>query len=349
MTTLLPPPPAPPSAERPAAAAPARHGPRAWTIVVVTLAALLVAALLNPDDLLRRAQQQPFGWQRTVTVRLAEINHTVSAALWLDRPRRGLDRLFGHEHPDASPLPAPLPTTPGGSPGPTASPTSQPTQSQQPQRPTAANPLRVYLGGDSVAQAFGDAFSRAAQATKVIAPKIEYRYSTGLTRPDYFDWPGRLRAELATKPPPQVIIVLFGANDVQPIMTPSGPARTGSTTWLTEYRRRVAATMDLLSASGVDVYWVGQPLMRSSYFSERIGELDDIYSAEAARHPGITFVDSRPVLADAQGHYSAYLPGSDGRPVLMRTPDGVHLTAAGGDRLAAAVLKVIGRTWPLPG
>ena len=345
MTTLLTPPPVPPSAEPEPTSPRPRRRPRPGTVVAVTVAGLLLAALLNPDDLLRRAQTQPFGWQRTVTVRVAEANQSVSSALWLDRPRRALDRLFGHEHRQGPALSGLEPTMPNGSGGSTG----PPTQPAKPQRPTVANPLRVYLGGDSVAQAFGDAFNRAAKATKVISATIEYRFSTGLTRPDYFDWTGRLREELAKQPPPQAIIVMFGVNDVQPIMTPTGPARTGTTKWLTEYRRRVAATMSMLSASGVPVYWVGQPLMRTAYLSERIGELDHIYATEAGRHPGITFVDSRPVLADSRGHYAAYLPGGDGRPKLMRSPDGVHLTEAGGDRLTAAVLKVMRQRWPLPG
>jgi uncharacterized protein len=346
MTTLLPPLTPPPAGTQTAPPKPARRGPRARTVVAVTVVALLIGALLNPDDLLRRAQAQPFGWQRTLTVRIAETNQAVSSALWLDRPRRALDRLFGHEPGHTAALPGPEPTTPAGSVGPTAPPSTQPAK---PERPTVGNPLHVYVAGDSVAQAFGDAFSRAAKAMKVVDATIEYRFSTGLTRPDYFDWPGRLREQLAKRRPPQVIIVLFGANDVQPIMTPTGPARTGTTEWLTEYRRRVAATMSMLSAAGVPVYWVGQPLMRSASFSARISELDGIFADEAARHPGVTFVDSRPVLADASGRYSAYLPGADGEPVLVRTQDGVHMTDAGGSRLAAAVLKVMRQTGSLPG
>lgn len=343
MTTLLPPP-TRPSDARPRRSTRRRRG---RTVVAVVAGGLLLAALLNPDDLVRRAKAQPFGWQRTVTVRLAEVDHDVSAALWLDRPRRALDRLFGHEHAEegGSPTPTPVVPTPSGTSAPSASPS--PASPAAPRRPTAADPLRVYLGGDSVAEAFGEAFDRLATRMKVIKATVEYRFSTGLSRPDYYDWPARLHAVLSRTPKPEVVIVLFGANDVQPIMTPSGPARPGSPPWLAEYRRRVAATMSMLSSSGVAIYWVGQPLMRSAYFTKRIGELDAIYASEAARHANVTFIDSRPVLADAHGRYSAYLPGSDGRPVLVRAPDGVHLTEAGGDRLAAAVLKVIDARWPV--
>jgi uncharacterized protein len=346
--TVLAPPPAPP-AQRPKA--PHRRT-KARSLVAVTVGALVLAALLNPDDLLKRAKQQPFGWQRDVAVRVAEINRDVSRTLWLDRPRRGLDRLFGHESVSGStvgPLPGPT-AGPSNGPGPTpTSPVSpSPTTSAPARTPTGADPLRVFLVGDSVMGAVSEAFDRVAATAKVVHATTEFRYSTGLSRPDYFDWPGRLRQIIQRTPRPEAIVVMFGANDVQPITTPSGPAKAGTATWLAEYRRRVASTMQMLSASGIPVFWVGQPLMRSDFFTKRIGELDAIYSAEAAHHSGITFIDTRPLLADSHDGYTAYLRDKNGDPVLVRTPDGVHLTAAGGKIVATAVMSALGQHWPLP-
>jgi hypothetical protein len=34
--------------------------------------------------------------------------------------------------------------------------------------------------------------------------------------------------------------------------------------------------------------------------------------------------------------------------VLMRASDGIHLTRAGGDRMAQAVLEVIEKDWKIP-
>ncbi len=99
--------------------------------------------------------------------------------------------------------------------------------------------------------------------------------------------------------------------------------------------------MDLLGGDGRFVIWVGQPIMRSSSFSERIARLDAVYREEAASRPWIHFLDTWPLFADQSGSYADYLPGSDGTPVLMRQQDGIHLSREGGDRLAAAVLGVI--------
>jgi hypothetical protein len=76
-------------------------------------------------------------------------------------------------------------------------------------------------------------------------------------------------------------------------------------------------------------------------FSERMARLDTIYSEEAATRPWIRFFDTRALFANASGGYEAYLPDDSGQPKLMRQADGIHLSRAGGDRLASAVLLLL--------
>jgi hypothetical protein len=175
----------------------------------------------------------------------------------------------------------------------------------------------------------------------------EFRYSSGLTRPDYFDWFAAAASAIATDTP-EVVVVMFGANDAQGIQTAAGPAGFGTEAWIAEYRARVAAMMDLLAAGGRTVYWIGQPIMRSESFAERMALLDTIYREEAARRPDwVRFVDTWSLMADAEGNYAAYLPGADGSPVLVRRSDGIHLTEAGAERIAESVLAMIGADFDL--
>jgi hypothetical protein len=182
----------------------------------------------------------------------------------------------------------------------------------------------------------------------VVDATVEFRYSTGLTRPDYYDWPGHLRGVLGQSPRPEVVVVLFGANDMQPIMTPTGVAGVGTDGWRREYARRVDALMTDLTRGGADVYWVGQPPMRSATLSARMAMVDRIFAAQAARHPDVTFVDAWPVFASTDGGFSADLPDASGHLVRVRDDDGVHLTPAGGDLLARATLQAVSARWPLP-
>jgi hypothetical protein len=273
----------------------------------------------------------------------------VSRALHLTAPRRWLEDAFDRPHTRPDPV-APAPST-----STTTTTTQQPgpvptTVTTMPERrtPTSGEPLRLVVAGDSMTESTGPALLDAAHATGVIDGHHELRYSSGLTRPDYFDWPAALRALVAERDP-EAIIVFVGANDAQGIETAAGPAAFGSDAWVAEYRSRVAAVMSQLQGSDRTVYWLGQPIMRSESFDDRMRLITDIYRDEASRHPGVRFIDTRPLFATADGSYSAYLPGSGGAPVLVRREDGIHLTPAGAERLARAVVGQIAADWHIEG
>lgn len=331
----------------------ARPGPlRPWRAPLLVLAVLLLAAVANGPALVRTAERQPLGWQRDLLVDVASAVAEVGDSTRLDRPRRWLDEALDREAPSGRlrpPVVAPRPSPPDAAPPPadepeaapsTSAPTTEPAAPDR-RRPTAEAPLRLWIGGDSMMQVVGQSLVNAATATGVIAADLEFRVSTGLTRPDYFDWPTRL-ADVVGQGEPEAVVVMFGANDAQGIVTAHGPEPFGTDAWLAEYRARVAATMDLLVADGTRVYWIGQPIMRSEDFSARMAALDDIYRAEAEQRGDVVYVDAWSLFA-VDGRYSAHL--DQGGPTLMRQSDGIHLTRAGGDRLAAAVLDAIRVDW----
>jgi hypothetical protein len=315
--------------------------------VVVVAATLTLAALLNAQALLATAKGLPFGWKRSVAVAVAEPLARVSGDLRLDEPRRALDRALGHA-PAVPVAPAPSPTA-SPTPGPTTTPSAGPSPTPSPSGlrvPTRADPLRIRVVGDSMAQVSGQSLITMAAATGVARAVLDFRFSSGLTRPDFFDWPAHLAGLLAGRAPPEALVVFFGANDAQGMETSHGVLRFGTSAWDAEYSARVDAVMRQLTAAGARVYWVGQPIARSSTYSDRMARLDAIYRTQAARHPGVTYVDSWPLFTTPDGHYSAYLQTGSGL-TLMRQADGIHLTRAGGDRLARVVLTAIRQDWRL--
>ena len=62
--------------------------------------------------------------------------------------------------------------------------------------PTAAAPLRVLIVGDSIGIDLGDALQPDLANTGVVSAALDGRVSTGLTRPDYFNWPAELTADI---------------------------------------------------------------------------------------------------------------------------------------------------------
>ena len=122
---------------------------------------------------------------------------------------------------------------------------------------------------------------------------------TGLTRPDYFNWPDHLLRDVTPLNggglDPDVLVIMFGGNDDQNIPAFNGkPAYVaGTPEWQAEYRQRVGDTMDLLKAKDNDrlVLWVGAPIMTPGRL-EHIGQMDYIYATEAAKRPWVKYLDS---------------------------------------------------------
>ena len=67
--------------------------------------------------------------------------------------------------------------------------------------PTAADPLRVLIVGDSIGLDMGGPLQSDLAGTGVVNAALDGRESTGLTRPDYFNWPAELTADLRRRTP----------------------------------------------------------------------------------------------------------------------------------------------------
>jgi hypothetical protein len=313
--------------------------------VAATIVAFLVAALLGSDALVGLARRQPFGWQRSVLLSTAESVDRVADFSGLDRPVRVARRALGKDHAVYDVDALVNPAAPAAAPSEGAA--GAPTTTEPARRvPTSADPLRVYVGGDSMARELGNGVAQAAPAD-LSTVDDDYRVSTGLSRPDFFDWPERL-AQVITEQHPDVFVLLFGTNDSQDLQDDSGVLEAGSAPWLAVYRARVAKVMDLLHQPGTTTVWVGLPIMRSHDFDVSMAALDAIYREEAARRPWISYLDSRSLFASASGGYADVLPAAGGGEEPMRQEDGIHWSVAGAARIGRAAWEAVARQWDLP-
>jgi hypothetical protein len=307
--------------------------------ILVMLVALGLASLLNISSLRAAAERQPFGWHRTVAVVLVAPLGAISDVLALDEPRELVDRRLRSSPGQAVSAPDNVPDS-----APDSTPASARADADRTFGP--GDPLRIWVVGDSLTEQLGPAVRELAEGTRLATVEHEMRYSSGLSRPDFFDWPGHL-ATLGARADPDVWVVMFGGNDAQGIKVGGRHLEFGTPAWDAEYRSRIAEVMADLSSEERQVVWVGQPIPRAEGFSRRMAHLNDLYRAEAEHHEGVSYVDSWELFAGPDGAYTAYLPDLLGRPVLMRLGDGVHLSRAGGDRLALPVFEVIGDRWGL--
>ncbi len=193
------------------------------------------------------------------------------------------------------------------------------------------DPLRLWIGGDSLAGSLGPALGTIAGATGVVQPYFDSRVSSGLADPGFFDWPTHATTELATINP-EIIAFIIGANDWT---TVSGD------TWKAAYTDKVDEMMTTLVGSGRTVYWIGSPTLRDGEMDAAVVEVNAVAEEVAKRHPDVHYVDAYKLFSDADGRFGSNLPDETGKVVTMRAGDGVHFTMDGADHLARAVYELV--------
>ncbi len=317
----------------------------AGNVVKVGAAALVLAALLNSESLLDLAERQPPGsWTNEVGTALFEPLHRTAELTMLDRPGEWIDDLRGLNDEattgfDELAAGAGGPTTATSAPpaaGATVPPTAPPT-APPPGPPTPDNPLRIYLAGDSLAQGWGEVLQGQLAQSDIYDVDEHVRAATGLTRPDYFNWPDALQDDVESYQP-QVAVVTFGGNDGQPLKDDEGDVHdVTEPEWAEVYASRTGAVMDYLSAGGRKLIWVGVPNAKSESLNLKMEIIRRVAKAEAEKRPDVAYVDSWALFQGPGGGYAEYVIDEDGVARAMRANDGYHMTFAGYERWAGAV------------
>lgn len=332
---------------------PARLSVRWTSVLAVSVAAFLVWLVFDAPTLQRNAQAQPVGTRRTVSLDILGPIAAVSRALQLSHVVSVADGLIGRgggnvlvtvgptgdHHHGKGIAPAPPPshakgkTVPGTSPAAKATTTTLPSYAN----PTPANPLRVLIIGDSLGLDLGYALQNDLANTNVVAATLDGKEATGLTRPDYYNWPAELQSDVS-RLNPEVVVIMMGANDPQDFPGPPD-IPYGTAPWDTLYAQRVAQFMEIAASRGASVVWVGMPPMQSPGLNAAMENINSIDQAQAAQH-SVDFISSWNLLGGTSGTYTPYLE-VDGQEVNVREPDGIHIAPGGGEVLSQAVMSAM--------
>jgi lysophospholipase L1-like esterase len=319
-----------------------------WTrVLLLGLGAFAVWFLLFAPTLQHNAKVSPVGKRRTVSLdvvgpvaafsRALQLSRIVSATGRENSQPGGTAGLTFSGPPSDARRPHPKsghhPVTLGG-------PTTTTTTAPDPKHPTAATPLRVLIVGDSIGLDMGGALQSDLAGTGVVNAALDARESTGLTRPDYFNWPAELQNDLKSVNP-QVVVVMIGANDAQDFLGPPDVPYT-SPQWNTLYAQRAAQFMQIAGSGGAAVFWVGMPPMQDPNLSAQMADINAVDSHQAAlATPPVHFVNTVKSLGTPQGGYTAFVTNPAGQIVNTRTPDGTHLTPGGSQVVAQQVITTM--------
>jgi len=203
---------------------------------------------------------------------------------------------------------------------------------------TPDDPLRLWIAGDSIAWSVGNGLGKRAAATGVVAPVYESRVSSGVSSPGFFDWPKRV-AEEVPRLNPEVVVFVMGTNDwMAPQPTPLDA--TGQPAWKGKYEAQVQTLVDALASNGRILYWLGPPILKDAKQDAGAQAAAAVIKSVVAQNRDAHFVDAHALLDAEDGSYTPTLD-VDGKKVLMRAGDGVHLTPDGGEFVGNALFDLI--------
>ncbi len=202
---------------------------------------------------------------------------------------------------------------------------------------THEDPLRLWVGGDSLSGAIGPVIGQLSEDSGVVRALVDFKVSSGLaTR--VRDWP-EYATDLIAEESPEAIVFMVGANDAIVV--------GNDDSWEADYRAKVREMMDLLVGGDArrTVFWVGSPPMRLGDREEGIIELNRVYREEALLRPDVIYVDAYKMLEGPEGGYSSSIFIEGQGRLYVRSGDGVHLTGAGAEWLGFNVWQLIDRRW----
>jgi hypothetical protein len=198
----------------------------------------------------------------------------------------------------------------------------------------------VYFAGDSTAAgpewAWATYFATSARERTF----CEYQVSSGMLVPKFFDWAKHILAVAAARRP-RLVIWMGSANDGQPLLVKGSVAGVGTQAWQKAYGAVVGSVMAGLLREGAKVLWIGEPAMANPGLSLAMRSVDEVYAAQARRHPGVYWFDPGKVLDGPGGAYRGSIV-IGGRPTQVRL-DGIHLNAAGSIYLDRFIAKIVSR------
>jgi lysophospholipase L1-like esterase len=209
-------------------------------------------------------------------------------------------------------------------------------------------PLRVLATGDSMIYIIDEKLAAALRRSDARVPTDPHP-ATGLSKPALLDWPAHARAS-AKAVRADVAVVFLGANDGFPLRSRQGKAvPCCGAPWVAEYSSRARAVMRAhLRGGSALVYWVLLPAPRSPLLVPTFAAINAaLRDAASAFADGVRLIDVGRVIAPG-GLFQEQITYNGRAGVVVRQPDGVHLSGAGAAITTSMILDALRRDGLLP-
>ncbi len=210
-------------------------------------------------------------------------------------------------------------------------------------------PYRILIMGDSlvaVSGGFGDILEQKLINMDDLEVLRKGKVSSGMSRPDYFDWQ-KESASLIDSFRPNIAIAMMGTNDAQSFEIIKGGVKKvlvyGTPEWDAEYTNRLKVFNKQLTSNNVKVYWIGLPAMRDEGYAKKIRHVNELNESASKENDQVTYLSAEKLMAGEGELYQAFMPDDKGVMHATRIADGIHLTRFGGMILVNKVIEELNK------
>ncbi|PTU66643.1 DUF459 domain-containing protein [Chromobacterium sp. Panama] len=196
---------------------------------------------------------------------------------------------------------------------------------------------KVLLAGDSMMQGVAPHLLRPLFKLHQIKALDLSKQSTGLTYPDFFNWPDTIERQLAANPDTGLVVVFLGANDTWDMVGGSRYIRFASEEWEQRYRERIRAILASARKHGTQLLWLGAPNMGKDKLNRGVQYINGVFREEV-EGAGQRYLSTREALGSEDETFTKFMTLPDQGEVAVRTADGIHFTRQGQVLLARRVL-----------
>ena len=198
---------------------------------------------------------------------------------------------------------------------------------------------KVLEIGDSLGNDLGWGLSRELASTHALKLVQKDQSASGLVTAWFYNWPHHLKT-LLKQYHPDLLIVCVGADDEQGMKVNGHVYGFDTPQWRARYIVLIRQIDVMATRASTYVLWVGLPVMAPNIYREGVVTLNSLYRSVAATVPGVTFLPSWSLFANARGQFENAAPVNHVRTVL-RSPDGIHLSYVGENVFATFVTNEI--------
>ncbi len=197
----------------------------------------------------------------------------------------------------------------------------------------------IVIMGDVLGTGLWAGMNRFVESEDRVTVTGRVQENSGLARPKLYNW-AKAADKLLESRQFDIAAIMLGANDARDINGPDGFLRFGSDGWRKAYGQQVRAMVEVLKKRNVAVYWIGVPPMGRDSYDDSMKVVASV-ERQIMAETGVRYIDLRLLLADSDDSYTDRGDDGTGTIVRLRSRDGVKFIAAGNDRLAVELMKLV--------